>query len=655
MPKLAEYFTKTVMPTGVAPYSEFPYLVPFPTDLNNDGLADIILFGATYPFGDQVNTPKSSLLFLSDSEAVYRLDPNGFELPKTVHPRWPLAADFNNDGKDDLFLADHGWDTLPFPGHQNQLLLSNAEGFSTSSDNLPQKNDFTHTAAVGDINNDGNMDIFVGNVKTSGSQHQASILFGDGKGDFTESTEAVPSDIRGPIRFYASNLVDLNSDGWVDLLIGNSGDEANIKKGSLIYWNNEGTFSNDNSTELPNGYFGRNNDHVMNINAANIDSDDELEIIVLATQRNPNYDGWSLQILDKINGEYVDVTSDSFGETDYFYGEPGVPNTSTWMPFIEIADINNDSTLDIVFSGHAKAVSTTPVYYINDGFGHFEATTVGDVVESDEINSYFWSGGNFFSDEEGLGWISSFVYQNSVWIRQLKQNKPIDKVYKIKATIGDDLIQANSSDNEILGLAGNDVINAGGGNDIIDAGEGDNIIDGGDGVDLVIQTETRSNAQLSVNEGSITITSTLRTTTDTLKDVERVEFPDEKLAFDLDGNAGITAKILGAFLGPSGIGRADLVGVGLDLLDGGTTYEEFLQAALDAVFGSNPSGANLVNHFYGTLTGQSAPQSLIDQYGSLIDNGSLSPVSLAMQVAENELNLQNIDLVGLATTGVEYT
>ena len=55
-----------------------------------------------------------------------------------------------------------------------------------------------------------------------------------------------------------------------------------------------------------------------------------------------------------------------------------------------------------------------------------------------------------------------------------------------------------------------------------------------------------------------------------------------------------------------------------------------------------------MNHFYGTLTGQSAPQSLIEQYGSLIDNGSLSPVSLAMQVAENELNLQNIDLVGLA-------
>lgn len=135
----------------------------------------------------------------------------------------------------------------------------------------------------------------------------------------------------------------------------------------------------------------------------------------------------------------------------------------------------------------------------------------------------------------------------------------------------------------------------------------------------------------------------------------RISISGSKFAFDIDANAGKAAKILGAFLGASGIQRADLVGIGLDLLDSGTTYEGILQAALDTVFGSDQSGPTLVNHFYDTLTGQSAPQSLIDQYGSLIDNGSLSPVELAMQVAEHELNLQNIDLVGLAITGIEYT
>ena len=128
-----------------------------------------------------------------------------------------------------------------------------------------------------------------------------------------------------------------------------------------------------------------------------------------------------------------------------------------------------------------------------------------------------------------------------------------------------------------------------------------------------------------------------------LIDVERVSLTDANLAIDIDGHAGITAKILGAFLGASGIERADLVGVGLGLLDNGLSYEGFLQEALDTVFGPSPSGAELVNHFYGTLTGQSAPQSIIEEYGSLIDNGGRSPVSLAMLVAENEINLQNID------------
>jgi hypothetical protein len=194
--------------------------------------------------------------------------------------------------------------------------------------------------------------------------------------------------------------------------------------------------------------------------------------------------------------------------------------------------------------------------------------------------------------------------------------------------------------------------------DLSDKGD---FIDGGTGIDTVIYSELKANftwAKFVVDptpDSGIEPWEGWSFNQDSLKNIERIEFEDSKVALDLDGTAGITAKILGAFLGPSGIERADLVGVGLELLDSGTTYEEFLQAALDAVFGPSPSGAELVNHFYGTLTGQLAPQSLIDQYGSLIDNGSLSPVSLAMQVAENELNLQNIDLVGLATTGIEYT
>lgn len=192
------------------------------------------------------------------------------------------------------------------------------------------------------------------------------------------------------------------------------------------------------------------------------------------------------------------------------------------------------------------------------------------------------------------------------------------------------------------------------GNDLFFAPEFNQIIDGNGGIDTVVYAGKRSAYILTSGNGIYSLTNNESGIRHEFVNIERIEFSDKKLAFDINGNAGITAKILGAFLGAAGVERTDLVSVGLNLLDGGTTYENLLQAALDAVFGADPSGTLLVNHFYGTLTGQSAPQSLIDQYGSLIDSGGLSPVSLATQVVEHELNLQNIDLVGLATTGIEY-
>jgi hypothetical protein len=257
--------------------------------------------------------------------------------------------------------------------------------------------------------------------------------------------------------------------------------------------------------------------------------------------------------------------------------------------------------------------------------------------------------GNYRGNRLDIGRIDLAILEDLGYSIITYENLPLFELIDSNPVVNDSIFT-----NNLFGDYQNNTIY----NDISDRGD---FIDGGTGIDTVVYSELiakfawakfivdpEPNSNLESWEGwSLNI--------DNLKNIERVEFADSKLALDIEGNAGTTAKILGAFLGASGIQRADLVGVGLDLLDSGTTYEGFLQAALDAVFGPSPSGATLVNHFYGTLTGQSAPQSLIDQYGSLIDNGSLSPVSLAMQVAENELNLQNIDLVGLATTGIEYT
>ena len=139
-----------------------------------------------------------------------------------------------------------------------------------------------------------------------------------------------------------------------------------------------------------------------------------------------------------------------------------------------------------------------------------------------------------------------------------------------------------------------------------------------------------------------------------LSEIERIHFIDKSLAIDLTGNAGSVAKVLGAFLGPEGISRTDLVGIGLGLLDGGMSYEELIQEAITAVFGENPAGSSLVDAFHRNLTGEPPAASLLNEYSALIESGNLTALNLATQVAEHELNLANIDLIGLASTGLEF-
>ena len=118
-------------------------------DLNQDGNKDLIFFGFTSPTMSKTETPQKSLFYWGTGSGNYSLAAaTSIALPATSHPREVAYADFNNDGKLDIFLADHGWDTNPFPGGQNQLILSSPTGWISGTSYLPTRTDFTHCTAV---------------------------------------------------------------------------------------------------------------------------------------------------------------------------------------------------------------------------------------------------------------------------------------------------------------------------------------------------------------------------------------------------------------------------------------------------------------------------------------------------------------------------
>jgi hypothetical protein len=92
----------------------------------------------------------------------------------------------------------------------------------------------------------------------------------------------------------------------------------------------------------------------------------------------------------------------------------------------------------------------------------------------------------------------------------------------------------------------------------------------------------------------------------------------------------------------------------LQALDNGMSYEALMEMAIDAVFGSNPAGSSVVGTLYQNLVGSSAPQSVLDDYGAMLDDGIMSATDLGIAVAEHSLTATNIDLVGLSASGLEY-
>lgn len=221
-----------------------------------------------------------------------------------------------------------------------------------------------------------------------------------------------------------------------------------------------------------------------------------------------------------------------------------------------------------------------------------------------------------------------------------------------------DLLIGNDGANYLYGNDWNDTLQGAGGDDTLRPGFGLDVVDGGAGVDLVQIEQPRANYNLARTSGGFTINhKTGNTESNTLSNVERVHFDygwGEKIALDLDGNAGIVAKLLGAVFGAPALGSASTVGIGLYYADFGLGYEQLAQLALEVRLGIGASSEDVVRLLYSNLTGQQPAAEALTYFKGLIDGGGFTAATLAMLAADTDMNAQNIGLAGLMETGLVY-
>jgi serralysin len=195
------------------------------------------------------------------------------------------------------------------------------------------------------------------------------------------------------------------------------------------------------------------------------------------------------------------------------------------------------------------------------------------------------------------------------------------------------------------------------GNDTIVGNSANNNINGGAGVDTVVFSGPRSAYTVTSGSTGWTVADTAagRDGTDTLTNVERVRFSDTTVALDINGNAGTAAKVLGTVLGASAVSNKQFVGIVVGLLDGGMSYPDLMKLAMNTVLGAGYSSDAEVRLLYQNLVGTVPSNSDLANFSGLITSGQLTQTSLAVLAADNSINTNNIRLVGLATTGLEYT
>ncbi|NRF70371.1 hypothetical protein HLB44_25510 [Aquincola sp. S2] len=263
-----------------------------------------------------------------------------------------------------------------------------------------------------------------------------------------------------------------------------------------------------------------------------------------------------------------------------------------------------------------------------------------------------------FDDDSGVGLNSQITFTPSATGTYYVSASDFDTgtgSYTISA-LQRNVINGSAAADSLSGTTGPDTLNGGNANDVLRGREGDDILDGGNGIDTARLAGFAQTYFLGPQETGWAVAHDQPggEGRDLLYGVERLQWDDLRWAIDLDGNAGTTVKILGAVFGAQSIYEMAYVGVGLQLLDGGMDYETLMQLALDFAIGANASHTDVVRLLYTNVVGFAPPAADMAFYRGLLDNGVMTPAELGVLAAETELNAINIDLVGLAETGIGY-
>ena len=330
----------------------------FAGDLDGDGDDDVVI-GSGTDRGEEFTGSRKGVILINEGNDSFTVAQG--DRPDGVHPREVLLADFNGDEQIDIFIADHGYDVAPFPGWSNQLLLATETGYDDISDRLPNDTTgFTHNAAVGDVEGDGDIDILVAN---NGGDYRGGapyLLLNDGAANFTVDQSLLPDRVVNDVDYWpwATEMPDLDSDGHVDLLMGGKDDSGQ----SYVHWGPG--FDQLTVLPTPDYFFGFGRAVVVSTVVHDIDGDGQLDILLGGYRGDGGTLNRGLQLLINAGDRsFADQTQRRLGVSAWSPDE-------LWHQGYRMLDFNGDGMLDVVPQIYDASPSNV-LAWLNDGTGHY--------------------------------------------------------------------------------------------------------------------------------------------------------------------------------------------------------------------------------------------------------------------------------------------
>jgi len=292
-------------------------------DFDGDGFLDVI-FVAEDDQNHEFYLGNGDGTFRNVSERLLaKSEANGLDI-----------GDVNGDGLLDIVIGNSG------AAPANFLWLNNVNKpgyFIDNSSSLPKHFDQTQSIKLVDLDNDGFLDMIVGNEVPPNR-----VYFNDGKGNFSEKEDAfveyVPLHTREVIAF------DVNGDGLIDILFANltsnGGGRDYDSRARLFINQGNGIFRDETENRIPDFDFSTYAANSIDFNH------DGYPDIILSAIMTPPFQAHQVQALQNDGNGYFSFVTNSV--------IPEITHGRSWG--IAVGDVNGDGIDDLVIGAWGDQV-----------------------------------------------------------------------------------------------------------------------------------------------------------------------------------------------------------------------------------------------------------------------------------------------------------